>query len=206
MVCLLRRLAVRSRRFGTERQGSASVEFVVSMPIFMLLFGFIGGFGELVSQREHLDSAVFDATRLISQAPAGWENPDGTYSKDEDGNQVPRVYPYFEDQARQLIAERMDIDLASWDPADPDPVQITTTFTRFTIGNETPTAFYHVEVTAVVEFNAPMLNLIASMGIIESVRPHTFAMQSTQTARYTSSVAIGVKPCPSADRVAGICV
>ncbi|MEM9047531.1 MAG: TadE family protein [Pseudomonadota bacterium] len=207
MNSLFRRLAVRTGRFGRECRGSASVEFVISMPIFMILFGFIGGFGELVSQREHLDSAVFDATRLISQAPASWENPDGTPSLDENGNKVPSIYPFFEAQARQVVADRMGVDLSTWDPADPDPVQISTKLTEMTItSGDAPATFYHVEMTAVVEFNAPMLNMIASLGLISSVRPHTFAMQSTQAARYISTVAVGLKPCPSVDRAAGLCV
>ncbi|MEL6234704.1 MAG: TadE/TadG family type IV pilus assembly protein [Pseudomonadota bacterium] len=208
MGSVLSRLSVSARRFGRDPRGTASVEFVVSMPIFLILFGFIGGFGELVSQREHLDSAVFDATRLISQAPASWENPDGTPSVDANGKAVPSVYPYFHDEARALIAERMGIDLTSVpSDASPHPVEIATSFTEHTLGTGPNTfTFYHLEVSATVEFNAPMLYLLASVGMIDSVRPHTFAMNSQQAARYVSSIPVGSQPCSAVDRAAGLCV
>ncbi|MEM9048586.1 MAG: TadE/TadG family type IV pilus assembly protein [Pseudomonadota bacterium] len=210
MIEVLRARVAPMRRisaFSKDRSGTATVEFVICLPFILVMIAFVGSFGELVSQREQLDSATFDATRLLSRAPAGWENSDGTASVDGDGNAVPAIQAHFQSEARALIAERMGVDLTGTTPnSATDPVRVSVNLRMMTTGRTMRTNFYLIELSATVAFDSPLLAIVAAFGLVESNHPEKFTMNAVQSARYVSAIPIGNEACPPADRAAGFCV
>ncbi|MEM9198126.1 MAG: TadE/TadG family type IV pilus assembly protein [Pseudomonadota bacterium] len=200
-------LLCRLSAFSADRSGTASVEFAICLPFILVMIAFVGSFGELVSQREQLDSATFDATRLLSRAPADWEDDSGNPVTDINGNDVPVIHDFFSAEARALIAERMGVDLAGTTPGDAsDPVRVNITLRKMSTTSEMRTDFYLIELTAVVAFDSPLLAIVAAFGLVESDHPEKFTMRVAQTARYVSSIPVGSTACPPDDKALGVCV
>ncbi len=88
-------------RVGTflgDERGTASLEFVVALPLLMVPLILFAEYGEALSKREQLDSALADAVQLLAASPA-W--PGATPSD------PPQLLRPFVDRAARLVAQRM---------------------------------------------------------------------------------------------------
>lgn len=91
-------------RFLRDERGTASMEFVVTLPLLLGPLLITAEYGNALTVREQLDSALADATQLLAAAPAlpGWDDTEN------DGIDAPPVLQQiFVDRAEDLIAERL---------------------------------------------------------------------------------------------------
>ncbi|MGF1501699.1 MAG: TadE/TadG family type IV pilus assembly protein [Paracoccaceae bacterium] len=86
---------------GCER-GTATVEFVMSLPVILALTVIAVEYADGLITREALDGALDDATRILSRAPLT--------VTDNGGNRTLGFYNEFLTQAQQLIADRTGRD------------------------------------------------------------------------------------------------
>ncbi len=171
-------------------RGTAALEFVVALPISIGLAVMAAEYGNGLMTREALDSALGDATRVLSRAPLDAVGDPDTETP------TPEIYTAFHDQARAIIADRTGVPLE------------TVTFSAEAIivpGTETfRTPIIMIETQASIGVDLQMLSFID--GWIEGDKIQTaLTMRAIDRARYVGEVAPGQRACPAAQRDAGIC-
>ena len=139
----------RLRAYLWSEKGTASLEFVVTLPLLLGILVLAAEFGEALTKREALDSAVSDALFLIASAPV------------EDSASVagcPFTVPdYYIDLAKEIIAARTDEPLAnvtfeSCLRADNATASVKSTYPDY--------EFFPIEIAASVVVDLPLLGII----------------------------------------------
>lgn len=85
-------------RLLRDERGTASMEFAVMLPLLLAPLILTAEYGQALSERERLDSALADATSMLSQAPA----MPGLTEADP-----PMIYTHFIEKARDMIEARL---------------------------------------------------------------------------------------------------
>lgn len=182
-VGLISELRRRAEQFAADEQGSASVEFVVTLPLLMGVMALSFEYGEAFSTREALDSAVRDATRLLIRSPA--------ILIDDASGQRPGLQQYFVDRAREMVAERTGFEITAEN--FPDPI-----VSADQGEGEFRTPFYEVVVTVSVEAELPLLSIFGNwIGPDNSGSLYTLTMEARDSARYLGDVPAGDVACSS---------
>lgn len=177
-------------RFFKRNEGSATVEFVVMLPFLLAMIGFAGGYAEVVSQREMLESATFDAGRLLSRAHP--KSFDGAI--DASGNPVPEPHQHFLDEAQAIVAERMSIPARN--------VVVTAEFNLISTAVPLSTEFYALTVTTQAEFTSPALRLLALFGIRPNGSDQYYQMTAGTSFRYIPPTMV-TDSCDAAQQIEG---
>lgn len=137
------------RGYLSSEEGTASLEFVVILPLLLGVLVLAAEFGEALTKREALDSAVSDALFLIASAPV------------EDSSAVagcPFTVPdYYINLARDIIATRTNVpqELVSFEVCLRDnvaPSAVTAQYPEY--------EFFPIEIAASVIVDLPLLSII----------------------------------------------
>lgn len=200
----LARLGHCVRAFYADRSGSASVEFIVSLPLLIGVLVLSAEYGRAMLAREALDSATSAAVRLLGRSPAD-PSSSCTTAPDADGNPVTTVtqlvlYQDFIDEARALIAERTGLPEASVNLADPvitapDPQGIAYRSTFFRI---------ELDVQATVDLSLlSLLDFYDKSG--DARTPTGLTLNARDTARWVGPVPVCAQACTFVAEAAGEC-
>lgn len=87
------RSKINARKFFTDVAGSATVEFVIALPILFAMLAFSVQYGNALKVRNGLDIASRDAARYLARAPLNTAKTD--------------VDTAFKDRARQIVERRV---------------------------------------------------------------------------------------------------
>lgn len=158
------------RGFATREDGTASMEFVVALPLLLGPLVIFAEYGEALSKREQLDSAVADAVQLLANSPA-W--PGATEAE------APQLYTEFVDRAAGLIAQRLG--------TSPNAIDFSYSMTGDLANGALRTPFYMVTVNASITLNAGLLNFINAFTSTQDVAT-VLTLNSSDTARYITAV------------------
>jgi Flp pilus assembly protein TadG len=82
------------RKFRKNRDGSATVEFIIALPILLAVMALCVQYGNALKVRNSIDVVARDAARYIARAPLA---PDGS---------IPQN---FADKAREIITTRLEV-------------------------------------------------------------------------------------------------
>lgn len=163
--------------FLSDTRGTASMEFVVTLPLLLGPLILTAEYGQALSNREQLDSAVADATQLLAVAPA---MPGST----EDD--APILIQHFVDKAEQIVADRLDVPTSAilFDATMTGDLTVTAGAPD---GADRP--FYLVEVRAAVQLRLGLLSFFNAIYRGEGeFAPETLPIVATDQARYISAV------------------
>ncbi|MEM9144598.1 MAG: hypothetical protein AAGC57_00265 [Pseudomonadota bacterium] len=158
------------RGFLDDEDGTASMEFVVALPLLLGPLVIFAEYGEALSKREQLDSAVADAVQLLANSPA-W--PGATEAD------PPQLYQPFVNRAATLIAERLGTSI--------EDINFAYTVTGDLSNGALRTPFYQVSVSAQITLNNGMLSFINAFTSETDVAT-VLTLPSRDTARYISAV------------------
>lgn len=158
------------RRYLADQRGTASMEFVVALPLLLGPLVIFAEYGEALSKREQLDSAVADAVQLLANSPA-WPGPTEA--------DPPMLYRVFVDRAAGLIAERLG--------TTPGAIGFAYGVTGDLSGGQLRAPFYQVTVSATVALDMGMLSFINAFTTSGDV-PELLTLSSSDTARYIAAV------------------
>lgn len=167
-------------RFIADERGSAAMEFVVTLPLLLVILVLAYEYGEAFATREALDSSVRDATRYLARSPAA----DGV---NNDNEQVPEIQLFFINNAIELISARTGYPTSD------------ITFSHSVTPNQTAenlrSPFFQVEVRARINASLPTLSIFGNW-IGTSAEPKTgLAMEARDSARYLGEVPLGDPAC-----------
>jgi len=187
-----RALMLRIRAFAFCESGSAAIEFVTMLPLTVIILIIGAEYGNGLMTREALDSALRDATRIISRAPL----------KDLDSGEgtVPGVYPYFEQTARQIIADRTGRPI--------EQVTFSVTATEEATNVELRKPLIIIETTATIGVEMPLLgylNDFAGASGEDELVSTFITLSAADRARYVGELDVGQLGCSPANRSAGLC-
>lgn len=171
----------RWRAWRRDESGAAALELIVALPLLVGMMLVTANYGLLLNSREALDSATRDAARILMRAPAG--------CRDVSGRNEPLPYPHFEQEAQQIVADRMGVDFA-------DVTLNTQVF--FVPGSEALAgqSYYQVVVQVSVEMDRFQL--------LESFIGNT-TLTSAETGRWFSGLEPCTEGCLISDRDRGLC-
>lgn len=189
-------------KFGADERGSASLEFIATLPLLMGVLVLSFEYGEAFSARERLDSAVRDATRLLARSPA-IEIADGF------GGTKPGLQTFFVDRARQLVQQRTGYEITEVNFPEPfishDQTSTTEVIDTFDEdGNPTTetvtvqklrTPFYEVFVTVTIDVDLPALAIFGGWIGQQGTDPTTLRMTARDSARYLSETPLSDTAC-----------
>lgn len=137
------------RGYLSSEKGTASLEFVVILPLLLGILVLAAEFGEALTKREALDSALSDALFLIASAPV------------QDSSAVagcPFTVPdYYINLAKDIVATRTNVpqELVSFEVCLRDntaPAAVLAQYPEY--------EFYPIEVAASVIVDLPLLSII----------------------------------------------
>jgi len=135
--------------WARDERGGTAVELIVSLPLLVGMMLITANYGLLLNSREALDSATRDAARILARAPA-WCVADG--SADNPIGVKPAPHAHFLDEARQMIADRMAVDLAAVTILDYYPTDDQqTVFIEFVAGGESLASGHYFQMVLEVE-------------------------------------------------------
>ncbi len=156
--------------FLDDERGTASLEFVVALPLLMVPLILFAEYGEALSKREQLDSALADAVQLLAASPA-WPGPTPA--------DPPRLYRPFVDRAARLVAQRMGAPVGS--------IGFAYDVTGDLSGGALRTPFHLVTVRASVTLDQGLLAFINAFSGAEDV-PTVLTLVAEDSARYVAPV------------------
>ena len=169
------------RGFIRDEAGSASIEFVVTLPLLIALLAISFEYGRAFAIREALDSAVRDATRFLARAPATLV--------DDAAGQRPGLQQYFVDRARDMVSDRVGAEMTA--ETFPDPI-----VTNDKSDGSLRTPFYEIFVSVSVEAEFSLLSIFGNwIGSGGSGNLYAFTMQARDSARYLGEVPEGDTAC-----------
>ncbi|GMG84653.1 hypothetical protein LNKW23_38690 [Paralimibaculum aggregatum] len=167
-------------RFIRDERGTASMEFVVTLPLLLGPLILTAEYGQALSNREALDSAVADAVQLLAVAPA---LPAITAGGEND---APLLVQHFVDKAEELIADRLEVPESAimFEATISEDCSVTTADPD---GADRP--FYIVRVRAVVGLKLGLLSFFNNFfnGADGAFRER-LPILATDEARYISAV------------------
>lgn len=172
------RLRRRWATFLRDDRGSAAVEFVAVLPLAAGILVLGAEYGNGLMTREALDSAVRDATRILSRAPVELEGE----------GRVP--YAHFEDLARNVVADRTG--------EDPTRFEVR----LLPVGGTGQSARWIVETEAEIVVDLPLLSFFERIGIGGVATG--VSMTARDSAPYVGEAPAGALGCSRADRVMGV--
>lgn len=192
------------RRFLTEDDGTAGLEFVCASPLLLGVLVFTAEYGQAMRARLVLDSAVQDAARYLSRAPVN------RGADDANGNPTIVFYTKFVNEANAAFFRRMN---------DGD-----TTTGGLNIQVRTVDAtnfrepYYVIDVAGTVTINMPLLSLINIFSrsskdgrlveeeiYVDAPNPLSLSMTATRSVRWSNGSVPGEASCILADRYRGLC-
>jgi len=88
------RLGEKARHFLCDKAGSVTVEFVIALPILLMILAFSVQYGNALKVRNNLDVASRDAARYLARAPLNAAATD--------------VDVFFKNKARQIVSARVE--------------------------------------------------------------------------------------------------
>lgn len=193
--CRLTRVGYGIGAFWRDTRGSASVEFVISLPLLIGVLVLSAEYGRAMLAREALDSATSAAVRLLSRSPA---DPDS--SCDTDGNVVDLVlYDEFVTEARDLIAARTGLAPAAVTLSPP----VITSPAPVGTFRET---FFKIEVRTTARIDLPLLGLIDFYDRdSDPATPTSLTLNARDQARWVGPVPICARACTFVAQAAGEC-
>ncbi len=173
-----------------ERGAAAGAEFVMTLPLTLGVLVLATEYGEGLITREIFDSALRDATRVLSRAPM-----------DVNVSGEPVFYPHFLNVAEEIIAARTGRSLAN------DEVQFSARlFVVDDSANPTRTGVILIETEA---------RIIADLGLLSWLQQYVgtpiqdirqgLGMSAIDRARWVGENAPGTIPCSQARRTALLC-
>lgn len=172
-------------RFLAEERGTASMEFVVTLPLLLGPMIVTAEYGDALSARERLDSAVAEAAHLLAHAPA-MPGPAPT--------DPPVLIQRFVDRAEALVAARMG--------ATAEQVLFEATVTADVSGGLLR-PYHLIQVRAVVGLDLSLLgffNTYFSSADPDYVLGQALPILAVDEARFVSSVPpIDLVPCTYSD-------
>ncbi|MEL6425061.1 MAG: TadE/TadG family type IV pilus assembly protein [Pseudomonadota bacterium] len=170
--------------FIRDDSGASALELIVSLPLLVGCMLITANYGLLISTREALDSATRDATRLLTRAPAAL-NDNGTV--DDTSDDLPQLYTFFVDEARQLVADRLGVPLGK--------VALTTRVDFISGSEALRNRFYLITVSATVTLDDyPLLGWV--------VDP---VFTATESGRWAAESNFGTVGCTISDNQSGLC-
>ena len=174
-------------RWLGEDRGAAAFEFVVMMPLLLAILVATAGFGTALAERQALDNAVRDATRVLSRAPLALETA-------KDGTLRPTIYPDFLEETRTDIAERTGSAVSD--------VTVAATARVLDDTGDYRTDIIIIEIRVSIAADFPLLAFLS-----RQLEPEDgpLRMTSVDRARWVAEVPVGAKACPQAERDAGTC-
>lgn len=180
------------RDFANDETGSASVEFVVNMPLLFAVMAMSFEYSRAYEIREALDSGVRDATRLLARAPAIAVDPDDITTE------RPAAHEFFIDEARAIVARRTGFEITASEM--PDPIfSLNQGINPTGDGNAFRTAYWEVAVTVTIEANLPLLglfsNFLSEAGQQRAQERTTLTMVASDSGRYLSAVPLSDTAC-----------
>ncbi|MEL6219809.1 MAG: hypothetical protein AAFR79_15300 [Pseudomonadota bacterium] len=156
--------------FLEDDQGTASMEFVVALPLLLGPLVIFAEYGEALSKREQLDSAVADAVQLLANSPA-WPGPTEA--------DPPQLLKPFVDRSARLIAQRLG--------TSPANIGFGYSMTGDLSSGALRSPFYQVTVTASITLNQGLLSFINAFTTETDVAT-VLTLRSSDTARYIAAV------------------
>ncbi|MEM1344001.1 MAG: TadE family protein [Pseudomonadota bacterium] len=185
------------REFTNDTRGMAAVEFVFMLPLSVGILVMSAEYGNGLMTREALDSAVRDATRVLSRAPL---------KQDSSGD--PVLQPYFVDKAKQMIADRIGRKV--------EEITFQATATILPTGGLLPpgvelrTEVIRIDTQASVGLNLGLLNYIRNITLSAGASPEnaivtSLTMFAGDRARYGGEIALGVVACNAFDADQALC-
>lgn len=171
-------------------RGTAALEFVVALPLSIGLAVMAAEYGNGLMTREALDSALGDATRVLSRAPLD------AVGDPETGAPTPKIYTAFLNEARGLIASRTGVPVeAVGFTAEAVVVPGTESFR---------TPIIMIETRASVGVDLRLLSFIDNW-LDGGEVAKALTMRAIDRARYVGELAPGQRACPASERDAGRC-
>lgn len=165
------RLADLAARLWKDEQGQAGLEFVVTLPLLVGVATIAAEYGEGLQKRALLDSAVREATRLLSRAPG-----EISYGISEIGARV-RIHAPFVFAARSLVAERMNM------PAE--DIDFGIEIVVVDEGENFRGGYYVITVDASIDISMPLLGLFDIDETTDRVDADgVLNIRSSESARY----------------------
>ncbi|MEM6548405.1 MAG: TadE/TadG family type IV pilus assembly protein [Pseudomonadota bacterium] len=177
------------RAFARDERGSAALEFVLSVPLLVGVMCITAEYGRSLIVREALDSAVSDATRLLSRAPA-----DEVTGPSGDIFISPKEH--FVDMAQTLVADRVGIE--------PDEVILNWWVTVEDDGTNFRQPYQIVRVQAQIEVELPFLSYTILLRDATQIADGTATFVSTDMARYAYEAPLG-SGCTAAEIASAQC-
>lgn len=175
----------RLRGFSRDQRGTASMEFVVTLPLLLGPLVLFAEYGEALSERERLDSALAEATQLLSVSPA-WPG------RTEANN--PWLYTPFVMEAWDIVAERLGVER--------DDIAFTAALSNDLSNGELRVPFYMVSTSASLTIDTGLLAVINAFAATDVVTT-TLQLNAWDQMRYVAAVPpIDNSPCfwdPDAD-------
>ncbi len=176
-------------------RGTAAVEFVVALPLSVALTVMAAEYGNGLMAREQLDSALSDATRLLSRAPLDLAVDPAT------GDTQPTFYPDFLADARRILSERTGV--AEGDIAFFAQLQVLTGDTALR------TQHIVIETRVAIPLDLRLLAFLRTQLLFgedgSSIVKTGLMMNSRDRARYVGELLPGQRACPQIARAEALC-
>lgn len=192
---LARVLLTSVSKFVRDEGGTAAMEFVTILPLGAGILVLSAEYGNGLMTREALDSALRDATRVLSRAPLDAE-------VNAAGETVPKFYQFFTDEAQAMVAQRTGRKV--------EDVTFTATVTPIPGSENLRTPLILIETEATIGLDLPLLTFIQNFitsqgGEGESKVPTFLSINAYDRARYVGEVAVGQQACSQVDKALGLC-
>ncbi len=176
-------------RFLADQRGAAGAEFAIMLPLPLAITLLAAEYGNGLMTREALDSALRDATRLLSRAPLA----------EEDGR--PAFHAHFLSEAARMVAERTG--------RGPEEIRFEARIVPVEGGGAYRTEMLVVETEAALEADLALLAFLSRQ--IEraagegSAVSEALTMHGYDSARYVGETPIGAEGCPASARAVADC-
>ncbi|MGF1444843.1 MAG: TadE/TadG family type IV pilus assembly protein [Pikeienuella sp.] len=188
------------RGYWACERGAAGAEFVIMLPLGLMVLIIAAEYGEGLIMRERLDSSLRDAIRILSRAPL---------DVDVSGN--PKLYADFETVAKAIIADRTGRDIGE--------VAFEAAATRVSVAptDTLRTELITIQARAAINLDLGLLSFFQYF-IKDELPPGSppgtaadspietlLVMRAFDRARWVGERPPGTTACPQADRDAGLC-
>jgi len=180
--------------FARDERGAASVEFVTMTPLLAAILVMAAEYGNALMTREALDSALRDATRILSRAPLD-------ETQDSNGNDVPAFFDFFLTEAQNIVAQRTQ--------RQPEDVTFAASASELPGTENFRTPVILIETQATIQVDLPLLAFVESWlnaaGSEDNSVETLLTMNAYDVARYGGETPVGAVACREADRNQGLC-